>query len=232
MATDRIIHGDEGDTYYVDENSRRCADTDCDKVLPLSWFSPTIRDAGTAVRLFCKACHPKYIKAEAEQKKTALATARVNTIRQMGDSLKKMLSRPVTRDDGPSVVEMATKTIAAIVDPITGKTGQDGFAEMVGREVGEVYKAPAADTRTRLLRQRWATTVMELQTAIAKLKEDQITIGDLDEDQIQALLEFASKQVILESSEIRMALLEDPEVRAALMADMNVLVVERQDEPE
>jgi hypothetical protein len=73
---------------------------------------------------------------------------------------------------------------------------------------------------------------MELQTAIAKLKEDQITIGDLDEDQIQALLEFASKQVILESSEIRMALLEDPEVRAALMADMNVLVVERQDEPE
>ena len=212
------------DAFFIDDHHRRCVG--CDLELEIEWFFPSKKGDLVKVSPLCNKCYREETKVAIKKKELSLSSLREDAIKEMGGALKRILNRPVTRDDGPDIHELAKKSIAAIVDPVSGETGQDGLAAMVGRELGEIFKSTSADTRTRILRQKWATTFISMQEAIAKLKNDEPKIADLDEDQIQALLQFASKQVVLESAEIREALLNDPEVRAALLEDLKIQIVE------
>ena len=189
-------------------------------ILPLSWFYPITKDDGVRVTPFCKACLPEMTGAMVEYDKKELSTARVNAIREMSGSLKKILNKPITREEGPSIVELATRVLKAIADPETGEKGQGAFAEMLAREVGQVYEVVNPCIKNRVLRHKWATLIVDMQATLAKLKNEDVKVGDLNDDQLAALLEFASKQAVLDSPEIRATLLEDTDIRAILLKEL------------
>lgn len=204
LKHDKVEHGSEDDTLYVDIDERQCSN--CNNVKLLGSFYYNSKTRQTTVE--CRKCIEDRNAVRATTQEAAASQALAKVIQtQTG---RKALSKVA-----------AATSVDAMNIILESSGGVEAHYKRIARALKRTLRDPDPEVSIKGVR-----AALGFQRDVDKVQSEQVDVSGISAEEKLDIMRPYAVAMILEDAQFRAMLVNDPEIRNLLLADLGVTVIE------